>query len=147
MKCPARIAALLFLLSLAGCATTPSGPTIDELTRSIGDIYFGKNVREVAARYGIPHEQRDFQAQKVYIWRVTNQKTWRRPVESVTTGTVGRSGPFGSAVPYSMRTTSEQVDTQTYQCTLEMLVDPTEIVRNLKIHGQMGACEVLSPYR
>ena len=140
-------AAATLIALLAGCATGPQGPTHNDILQSIGTMYVGKHVREVAGRYGVPQEQTEFSGQRIYLWHKSNQKTWTRPVESVTSGSIGESGPFGAAVPYIQRTSSQQSDTHSYQCTLEIYVDSNDVVRNVGMGGQMGACELFNPYR
>lgn len=139
--------ALALSSSLAGCATSAEGPSHNEIIQSIGTMYVGRHVSEVASRFGVPQQQTNFGGQRIYLWHTSNQKTWSSPMTTTTQGRVGESGPFGAAVPYTARTTYEQRDTRTYQCTLEVYVDASDIVRNIGMGGQMGACELFNPYR
>lgn len=144
-----KIIGILGILSLAGCATPSPYPDANVLTRSIGDLFVGRPVQNVAARYGAPHTQQDFEGQKVYSWNANTTMHWRRPVQSTTSGSIGDQNryPYYRDVPYRQTTTTDHYVATDYHCRLDVYVSPDGIVRNIGLVGKMGACNEFNPYR
>lgn len=83
------VATMLFIL--AGCSTTKT-------MNGIMSSWEGSNINEVVAQWGYPHEEREFQGRKLYIWH--HNKSAYIPQTTNTTGSV-----YGNSV-YATSTTS-----------------------------------------
>lgn len=144
-----KIVGVALILASAGCATTSPYPDPNTLTRSIGDLFVGRHVQDVAAMYGAPHSQQDLHGQKIYSWNANTTLHWRRSVQSNTSGSIGDQNryPYFRDVPYRQTTTTDQYVPTNYHCRLDVYVDDGGIVRNLGLFGKMGACNEFNPYR
>ena len=129
------------VLLLSGCASMGKPDLVDVL----GNMYVGGPVQAVAAAYGTPSEQREFEGQKIYIWHTSYLRRSNSPVQSTTTGTVGGGLSGYNSVPYSQTTTSNQIVTDTLNCRMEITVEPSGRVTYLEVIGKAGACEQFRP--
>lgn len=138
---------LLLAAGAAGCESVinPQGPAVRDVTQSIGDRYVNRPVQDIAARYGIPDEQTEFQGERVYTWHFATNRQWRRPVETTTAGTIGDPSRPWAQVPYHQTTTAISTETTRYECRMDVYVRPDGTIRTLGLHGQVGACETLTP--
>ena|SRR5690606_18442080 len=139
----------LLVLGVASCATTSDIPEPEWLLNTVGGMYVGRPVQEIAARYGAPHTQQDFQGEKIYSWHANTTMQWRRPVQSTTTGRIGDESqyPWARSVPYRQTTTTDQLVGTNYHCRMDVYVQPDGTIRTLGFFGKMGACKEFNPYR
>ena len=135
-------------VSLSGCASYPNIPEPQELLQTVGDMYVGGPVQALAARYGMPHAQQQFQGETVYSWFADTTMQWRRPIQSTTQGQVGDPTQWPwTTVPYRQTTVTNSYESQSYHCRMDVYVKPDGTVRTLGFFGKMGACNEFNPYR
>lgn len=142
-----KFIAICFLLTIsAGCASTSTIPEPYELRAALNARYLGKPIQEVAARFGIPNEQMNFEGTKVYIWHRANTMYFNENTTSTTRGHVGdlSSAPW-TQVPYAETTQSTQKVAHGLKCALQVGVDDAGRVKGIYPVGQMGACQMFMP--
>ena len=142
-------ALVLAMVGVSGCASTSDIPDAGWLVQTVGDMFVGRSVTDMAATYGVPHAQQDFEGKKIYSWHANTNMQWRRPVTSTTVGTIGDETryPWARNVPYQQTTTTDQYISTSYRCRLDAYVSQDGIVRNIAFDGKMGACKEFNPYR
>lgn len=138
---------IVLALAMAGCASCATyGPqinTFDDVTSGLA-TFARKPVQDVAARFGVPHQQATFMGQQVFTWRTDRQWTRYVPTSTTTSGAVGEFGPW-PGVPYSETTRSEQQVTSEWTCFMDVFVDKAGLVSNITIRGNQGACSNFMP--
>lgn len=75
------------LLTLSGCATT-------SVMNGIMSSWEGSNIDAVVSQWGYPHEEREFNGKKLYIWH--HNKSVYMPATTNTTGTVNSYGGYSA---------------------------------------------------
>ena len=77
MKSIKIYAFLVLALILSGCSTT-------QTMNGIMSSWVGSDINEVVTQWGYPHEEREFQGRKLYIWN--RNTTLTMPQTTNTTG-------------------------------------------------------------
>ena len=141
-----RIQLVAMVACLAGCTTTTPAASGDYMLKAIGDTYVGRPVTDMAARYGVPHEQKQFGGQRIYQWHANNQLQYRQPVSSTTQGTISGTTALDPSVRYRSRTTSDQVISTPVSCTLTAYANDRDEVVTVGMNGKLGACDLFNPF-
>lgn len=71
-----KILIAAFAVAAAGCATTPAGPDPSQVQNALNARYVGRPIQEVAAHYGVPHQETTFMGKRVFMWFHTTTKYW-----------------------------------------------------------------------
>ncbi|MCC7097861.1 MAG: hypothetical protein IT472_11880 [Thermomonas sp.] len=69
-----KAVASILLIGIVGCANRPFIPAPTWLIFTVRDMYVGRPLQDIVAKYGAPDAQQDFQGEKIHIWHANT--TW-----------------------------------------------------------------------
>jgi hypothetical protein len=138
---------VVMALLLAGCAGPQvSNPDFDGLMWHVQQSFAHKPVLQMAGRYGVPHEQSEFEGHRIYRWHTSREFTRMVPQRTTTVGAIQNPAePWGQPIPFTYASTSQREASQTWHCTLTAWVDKAGTVVNAGVEGNWGACEQFYP--
>jgi hypothetical protein len=142
-----RHALILVAALAAGCAGPQvSEPDFDGLLWHVGQRFAHKPVMEMAGRYGVPHEQSEFEGHRIYRWHTNREFRRMVPTTATTTGAIQNpAAPWGQPIPFAYSTHGQREASETWHCTLTAWVNQAGTVVNAGVEGNWGACETMYP--
>lgn len=122
---------LITSLALTGCVTWSQ---FDDGLNAL----VGQPINAAIAKIGYPNTEQIIAGQKVYRWGTSSQGLISMPSQTTTIGSVGTGLGYR---PYTATTYGSTMVPVSYQCTLTIVADEQEVIRNYGYDGNLGGCE------
>ena len=113
-------------------AAVLSGCVAENMNKGLQGLV-GEDIHIAVARLGYPSTQRQMLGDTIYVWGSSQNAVMPLTTSNYTTGMVGGTPVYGT-------TTNTTLVPVNYNCTIQLAVDSSGIIKSWQWNGNMGGC-------